>query len=375
MTSLWRTLAAVLLLVLASVPLAAQSIRGVLVEEGTGRPIAAVVVVLLDGAQKTVHGTMTDGEGSFVLRAPAPGVYTLRADRIGYESTTTEGLELGEGQVLTYRMEVPIKAISLEGLTISAGKRCEDRRSRAQETARVWEEARKALAATVLVQAQRPFRFEILYFTRERESRTLRVVKETTRSQIGWHTQPFVSLPAEDLSEKGYVRRADAGGYDFFGPTAEVLLSDVFLDDHCLHLVDGSGGTEGMVGLAFKPVSGRNVPEIEGTFWLDRKTAALHVLEFRYTRVDAWITQESSGGRVEFDALPNGAWYVRSWWIRMPMNATQPKVGLSITGSLPARTAIREQGAEVARIITPGDRQPVDTGRPLPDTTQMPGRP
>jgi hypothetical protein len=169
-----------------------------------------------------------------------------------------------------------------------------------------------------------------------------------------------VSLPAEDLAAHGYVRAVDDGQfYDFFAPNAEVLLSDEFLDHHCLSLQEGRKGLEGMIGLGFEPVRGRKVPEIEGSLWLDRKSAELRLLEFRYTGLDARVPGEGAGGRVEFAALPDGAWIVRAWAIRTPI-LTEARVHWGGQSHIRPRViAIREEGGEVMRTYTlPG--QPID---------------
>lgn len=64
----------------------AQTVQGQLVEEGTGSPIAGALVLLLNEDGKTAARVLTDEGGRFLIRAPAPGLYRLRADRIGFRS-------------------------------------------------------------------------------------------------------------------------------------------------------------------------------------------------------------------------------------------------------------------------------------------------
>jgi hypothetical protein len=78
----------------------AQTVRGVLREEGTGGPIGGAFIVLLDedgGRPGRDIGTLTDDDGRFQLRAPEPGRYRLRAERIGFKSTLSEVIELEAG--------------------------------------------------------------------------------------------------------------------------------------------------------------------------------------------------------------------------------------------------------------------------------------
>src|SRR4029453_5669250 len=80
---------------------------------------------------------------------------------------------------------------------------------------------------------------------------------------------PFVSVPAAQLSANGYVRQGSTEN-TYFAPDAAVLLSDEFLRDHCFRLRQGEGRREGLIGLGFEPVRGRNKPDIAGTLWIDR---------------------------------------------------------------------------------------------------------
>ena len=145
----------------------------------------------------------------------------------------------------------------------------------------------------------------------------------------------FKSLPAQHLREIGYVvvvteqlnekyaifpGRPDAiGGTAYFGPDASVLLSEAFHEDHCFRLVEGKGRNDGMVGLSFRPIHRQTHADIEGTLWLDGRTAELSSLEFLYVgKVPARKDGLRGSGRVEFDRLSDGPVIVRNWWIQMP---------------------------------------------------------
>ena len=97
------------------------------------------------------------------------------------------------------------------------------------------------------------------------------------------------------------------------------------------------------MGLAFEPVRDTDQPDIEGTLWLDRETAALQFLEFGYTWAEYQEARGVARGRVEFEGLPNGAWIVRKFWIRMPRlaqdlsRAREGRTGVYVAG-------IREAG-------------------------------
>ena len=157
----------------------------------------------------------------------------------------------------------------------------------------------------------------------------------------------MLSLPAETLVAEGFVRQIDSGAFEYFAPDAEVLLSNAFLNTHCLKLTDDEESPS-LIGLAFEPAEVSDTPDIEGTLWVDRNTGYLKFLEFGYTWVPFDKGRDGAGGRVEFDVLPGGAWIVRRWWIRMPTiervrsNAQRGAISTRLLG-------FKETGAEVTK--------------------------
>jgi hypothetical protein len=142
----------------------------------------------------------------------------------------------------------------------------------------------------------------------------------------------------------GYVV-VDGDGWTDYGPDAEVLLSDIFLRTHCFE----TRAEKGLVGLAFTPARGRNLPDVKGTLWVDPDNAELRYLEFTYTRIPERLNAPKAGGRVEFMRVPNGAWIVRDWVIRMPI--AQVVAGAYNT-SAPRVVGYREAGGSAVEIKT-----------------------
>jgi hypothetical protein len=358
MTVLVRSLPAlpILLSLLLAVPASAQKIRGELVEEGSGRAIDGALVVLLDAGSRQVAGSLTDPRGRFTIEAPAPGEYRLRAERIGHGNAYSESFHAGSGEEVEWRLVAPVQAISLEGIVATSSRRCRVRPAEGLQTQTVWEEARKALNSTVWAKESRVHRYRLATYTREVEAGTGHARRQVTRTTERATTTPYVSAPPEQLATAGYVQ-ADGGELVYFAPDAEHLLSEEFLDNHCFQVVIGSGPRAGQVGLAFEPLRGRRLPDIAGTLWLDRGTAQLADLEYRYTGIalPAGARPGDAGGTLRFERLPNGAWIVQRWQIRMPL------VGTAGPDASPARlragarvqrvVAIREQGGEVIDIL------------------------
>lgn len=345
------------MLVFADSALPAQTVQGVLVSAATGEPLPGAILVLLDetGAQRRT--SLSDAAGRFTISAPAPGQYRLRAERVGYAGTLSEWITLRAGEVREYRISAAADPVSLEGIVVRGKQRCEMRPQAGRATARVWEEARKALAASEWARRERSFRFQVESFTRELDPRELRVLAEETRGSSAYGIgSPFVSRSADELALHGFVWAIEGGRfYDYHAPDAEVLLSNAFLDTHCFHLTPPPEAAAGLVGLAFEPVRGRRVPDVRGTLWLDRRSANLRYLEYRYTGSIGDLPLDRAEGRIDFERLPNGAWIVRRWHIRMPQVVSAQVRLNSLSATQQRVIRFREEGGEVVRVLGAGE--------------------
>lgn len=323
-----RSLALALLLALVGVPAAAQAVRGTLQESGRAAPVAGALVVLLDEAGRARGEVLTDAAGRFLLRAPAPGRYTLRADRIGYGSTTSPAIEIPAGETVETTLSAPSRPVTLQALTVTAAsRRCTVRPAEGMETSVLWEEARKALRSQSGTERQYPYQYRVRRTFREVDATTLAVRHEESRTLEGFSENPFVAISPEQLSRRGYVEvRGDT--IVFNAPDAGVLLSDEFADGYCLRVEPADDEHAGMIGLAFEPAGragpgGRRPSGIRGVLWLDQATAELRLLEYGYVHLPPRVEGTGAGGRVEFRRLPNGSWIVPRWRIRMPSGLSQ----------------------------------------------------
>lgn len=299
--------------------LTAQTIHGELVERESGQPVPGAFVILVDSAGAERGQALTDPSGRFLLRAPTAGAYHVKTAMIGWRSWVSPVLRLAPGGSVRYRLEVPLQPVRLPEIVVEGERRCRTDPDTGRAIAQVWEEARKALSAVSWTQQQQILQYGLVRYRRRLDERTLRVVDEELTTKAGhFRGSPFVSLPAHELSRNGYVRPDPEGGWEYFGPDAAVLLSETFANDHCFYLTEHAEHPR-LLGLAFRPVRQRRVPDIDGVLWLDRETAELRHLEFRYVRLP-WSEIESPhiGGRVEFERIPTGAWIVHHWWLRMP---------------------------------------------------------
>lgn len=331
---------------------AAQIVRGRVLEEGSGAPLAGAMIVLTDAAGTQAGRVLTNDLGAFVLRAPQAGTYTLRADRIGYASATSPPLELASGAAVSHDLVVPVQAIMLANITVEGERRCVLRPEGGLDVARVWEEARKALAAAAFTDETSVYRYHTMKYERDMDPEARTVQNEQRIFSDLMQRQTFVSRPVEELMTDGFVQEEESGTF-YYAPDANVLLADAFLDSHCLRVREGEDETEGLIGLAFEPVGRRSRGHIDirGVMWLERESSELQWMEYRYADLDADVRSRHLGGKVVFTGLPNGTWVVREWYIRMPRAGVRPNPFTHIPQRFLA--GIRETGALVMRILTP----------------------
>ena len=352
-----------------SLPLGAQIVRGTVTERGTNRPLAGVLLSVLDERDSVTTATLSSESGDFELRAPRPGRYVLEAKRIGLRQVRFPAFGLTEGE--TVRHDVTLDPIPqlLGRIEVKGRSGCVERPQENERTAALWEDARAALRATVLTRQGANTTDSVVRFTRKLDVNTWQVLFEQRQKILTPSDRPFRSLPAEDLSASGYVHVSHDGTTTYYAPDAEVLLSDRFLADHCFSVQRGDGSHARDVGLAFQPVRGRTIPDIRGVLWLDMATAELRALDFTYTWLPFEARAGDYGGSVSFFRTPAGRWIVWNWRIRTPefgferwtQNAAGERIPLT-RGTTPRIVRVQEEGGAVpigALLFESGDVQGV----------------
>ncbi len=358
-----RVAPAILVLsILGASPLAGQTIRGTIVEQGSSRPVSGGFVVLLDGQGMQQAATLSDDEGVFRLVAPGPGEYGLGVDRIGYLSVRTPLFALPAGRTIDYRLTVRVEPVELAGIDVQVDATCQVRPGDGLASARVWEEARKALNATAWTQRKGLLRYTVRSTERRLDPWTQRVEDERSGTRRGVSRgSPYVALDPNRLAVGGFAH-LDGETQVYYAPDATTLLSDWFLDNHCFHVVPAAEAEPGLIGLAFEPAAEENRIDVRGILWLDERTAELSRLDFRYTGLPASMGRVEAGGRVEFDQLPTGEWVVPRWLIRMPIvrwptSDLYSHLTMDPSQRAPVLLAYEEDSGEVVEVIAvkPGD--------------------
>jgi hypothetical protein len=215
----------------------------------------------------------------------------------------------------------------------------------------LWEEVRAALTATRITRDRRAFPITISRFKRVFHPKSLQVQSEERNEQSGMASNPFLSMPILVLSTKGYIVTEASGELTYHAPDVDVLLSEIFVRDHCFSLVEGTGARAALVGLAFRPTSARKVPDITGVLWVDGPTRELRRLEFNYTGDPYEGLWQRFPSYMEYTRLPSGAWIIGRWAIRMPLievSRPDPTVPGGGGGSIRRLAGIVEQGAEAS---------------------------
>jgi hypothetical protein len=335
-------------------PAAAQSILVEVTASETGSPLSGAFVSLLDGNGQVLRSALTNEAGRALFPATTAVGLRVKAEVLDRRSQTSDPYTPRTGEQNRIALSLPIQAITLAGIRVEPEQRCRLRSEEALEIAHVWDAARKILEVQAWAERTGLHRLDITTYDRDLDAAGRKVEREARRARTIATRTPFASLPPADLIEGGFVRAVEDGGHQYYGPDAAVLLSDAFLDSHCFRIAR-SRDVPGAIGLAFEPVRTADFPDIAGTLWLDEQTARLRFLEFHYTWTPYEEAHGVAGGRVEFEALPDGAWIIDRWWIRAPIMARH--TNLARAGDTGIRVAgVRETGGEVLGVSTSARR-------------------
>jgi hypothetical protein len=343
-------LVAVLLPALGFPPsIGGQSVRVTVVQRASREPVSGVIALLIGTDGKRLVATLTDERGQATLEAQAGRRVRVLVESIGFVTSRSDEFELGAD---TKELEVALETrrLVLPTVAVRDRRRCETGPT-SEASVAVWEEVRKALTATTLAPAAP--QLAVWHYIR-RLDRSHRIIAETTstRSVVG---TAFASASARQLIGKGFAQEQGGAAF-YFAPDAELLLAPSFVQTYCFG-VRSADGTRRLVGLTFEPQSGRTTPDIEGTLWLDAESGDLRWMDFTYTRLPQSVGNVSPEGRVEFERLPNGAWVVQRWYIRLPViaRAQGARVGRFTTPPTDTVIGFREEGGWLTRSVVNPD--------------------
>ncbi len=338
----------VALIVIGAAGARSQAVHGVLLQDLTGEAVGGAYIVLLEADSSAVTRVLTNPLGQFRVHAPRSGTYRLRTERIGFKSIVSELFDLVDGGEFEIELRVEPVILRLDPLTIEGARECRVIGDQALQVLAVWEEARKVLTAVAWAGPREQLLHEMEHFERW-YTPNFRMVHEI-REMIPTHrVMPFRSRSVEELEESGYVIvTEDSVVYE--APDAEVFFSEPFLQHHCFRLEQRRRDGRNMFGLRFEPVRGRDTPDVKGVFWLDAQTGALEDLELSYVNVGVWQRERGAAAELQFEQLPDGRWFVRSWWIRMPLVRRREGMQGPVWQFQDAVVGLEQEGGEVLRV-------------------------
>lgn len=308
---------------------AAQTIRGTVVDV-TSRPVAGVLVVMEDSAANVVARSLSNERGEFRVATARAGTYRVKTLRIGYRPTSSDPIALLAGSDVQRRLTLSGVQLALDTVRIQDRSTCRiTSDAAAAQTFGVWEQARAALTAAQLTAGSRTITASTVAYVRtlEEDGRHIRQQRSAPRTALV--AQPWLAASPDSLHRAGYVVTDKNNDMTFHAPSMETLLSNVFVEDHCFKLTTDRNRV-GMVGLAFEPAPDRDkIPEIKGTLWVDRKSAELRRLEFRYVNISREQENAAAGGEMDFARMTNGGWVITRWDVRMPVLEQVKAVGMA----------------------------------------------
>ena len=126
----------------------------------------------------------------------------MRADRIGYATTYSDHF----GETVGIDVAAPVEAVSLEGIEAGAEHRCGVEPREGLKLARVWDEARKALAAAAWTQERGYYEYEMRSLRQHLDPKDDKLISENRSYDRSHLKAPYVSRPADSLVEGGFAR-------------------------------------------------------------------------------------------------------------------------------------------------------------------------
>lgn len=355
--------------------LSAQTVRGRILQAGTGVPVVGALVELRRAADSlVVDRVLTDEGGRFSVEARAAGTFRLNAERIGFRDWTSGIFQLTAGESVSRIIRVSTQPVRVAALSVEAKRKCLLAREQGLATARVWGEVRKALRLTLLSQKGEAYEYVKRDFKRELSVSGHKVRSEEATVDTTLRPRPYTSLPARELARAGFVRGKIATGRTYYAPDVETLLSDPFVETHCIEVAgDRDVNGERWIGLAFRPLDTRSLPDVAGTLWLAAQGSELREMDFNYVNVDLPLTpkhrkgegtpggmlpipgrtsNEEFGGKITFTRLPTGRWIIRDWVLTLPLAGAVDAWWNPNQRYAYVLTGRHEEGGEVLRVRT-----------------------
>ena len=106
--------------IFAAAPLSAQSVGGRIFDRATERPVPEAIITAVTPTGRVMQRARSDTAGHFTIALPRAGAYQLRAERLGFQSFTSQGFEVGAKEELQVNLAISTGTVELEPLTITS---------------------------------------------------------------------------------------------------------------------------------------------------------------------------------------------------------------------------------------------------------------
>ncbi len=286
-------------------------VRGTVTDAVTGVGITGAVVSLLDADRTVRLRTVTGTRGEFRL-ARAAGAARLQVLRLGFRPREL-ALPSSDDDVRITMERLPSL---LDGVRVTARASCPARADAAVAFS-LWEQARSALLSSVVARQTQSALMRRYRFVRELDNARVSRMTVETDTAVGIVESFSAALTSAGFVKNGFA--SDSGpSRVYFGPDAEVLLSDAFLDGYCMRLAEHDAEHPERVGVRFTPAKNeRDRTEIDGTLWIDTVARSLSHISYEYLLADGRLRSLHPGGQVYFVELSNGTVLIDHWSMRL----------------------------------------------------------
>lgn len=105
-----------LLLSFSPTTVAAQAIRGTILDRATQDPIPNASVLILNSDSSLRQVVLSDSQGHFALSSPVGG-FLLRVERLGFASVWSQPLQLAATDTADFFIQLPPQPVELAGIT------------------------------------------------------------------------------------------------------------------------------------------------------------------------------------------------------------------------------------------------------------------
>jgi hypothetical protein len=288
-----------------SIPLIiqAQTIRGTVHDNSTGRPLPGAVVTLFDANGAVLARALTDTGGYRI--ASGSGAARLQVRKIGFApvDSAVRGLT---------RIDVRLSPLphQLTPVRVVDSERCEARSDRGAALA-LWNEARSALLASALWQETKAAQSTIDRYERLFPNTTLRVTRSRVR---GTGRLLRAARTPTELASLGY-RSHSASTEEYFSPDELVLFDDAFAGSHCFSLGKAKDST---IAIVFTPDRTVRQVDVEGEVRFRTRPLDIAGIEFRFTGLERQLARLEPGGFVVYASTPSGVSIATHWQVRTP---------------------------------------------------------